>query len=1412
MEISVGHVNLAFPLDLLVENVNVKSHKDSLSLKLESAQIVVKFMPLFEGEIVVDEIDVKNLNANTADLIEAALIKGKVESLNVKGTSFQIEDEKAKIHDVYLSGADLNIELREAKEDTTETEPSKMIIDLEHILIDKSKVALKMNHDSLNVETGLARLSVDTTHVDLGRSVYTVANFKLDSLNLGLDMETDLNPLSISVALDNMKANKIYVDTTKVELPAFSISTADSITSLSGAASGLLDASKADVSLSGYLGLKDIKQYMEALNLPAQTLNQLRLPEQIKIDLDGNLDGSLITAEAQVEANGLIGVRGTFDLETMACNVTSDIKDLSINYGPYHLSHFNMNASYVGGNAKLDVNCHDPYLNASIKALANVGDILAMDYKHLNLKKLKANVEANIHNINLSRFNIAGIPTLKNITAKLNVANGVAKAEINSNNSLLRGKVNMEGLLATRSIQTSIVTDIAWLDLKQMGFADQRFITGLCGNMDIAYDFNQNIRVQGILSDIALDDSTGLFLPLDAEIDFCSNRDTTFAYINATSANFSLDASGSIQKILNQTTCVLDELMKQLQRKDMNQTLLKSLLPDVKIHADIDKSTPAMFLLNQMGFGFDAIETNLTCEKYEGLNGYMNLSKPYMDSITVDTISIQLESDSTKSLAHLLVQTFSNKKLRKPGFKALADVEIKQKGADIDIKLYDFKDELGIRLGAQATVDDDSLYLHLTPESPVIGYKTYHLNPENYICLHKKNKVSADIQLRADDGTGFKLYSIPNDEAWQDLSVAINHFDLTEIGKIIPFFPQITGYLEGDAHVIVNNKESMTIASDIGVRNMGYEDLHIGDVSTEFVLIPDFGTNGESTLDGTLFRDGVEVAGINGSLSTKDESQYLKATLSMQQTPLEMINGFIPDQIIALKGRGDGQLSVEGPLDKLDINGELYLDSAYLISIPYGVTLRFDNDPVRIVNSRLLLENFSVYANDNNPLVAQGYVDFSDTENMLLDLQLKAKNFEAISSKKSSKSALYGKGYVDVIATMKGSLNNLVMKGGLNVKSKTNLTYVMQDTPLNTDDQLKGLVTFEDFSDTTKAKKPEEEMLKTTSFTMDFRLKVEDGARVLCLLNSSGSNYVDIEGGGSLRMKYDNAEGLTLTGKYTVNRGEMKYSLPVIPLKTFTIKEGSYVEFAKDMMNPRLNITATENVKAVVGSEDANKRNVNFDVGIKLSQTLNNLGLQFIIDAPEDNEVSSELASMDEAQRGKIAVTMLTSGMYLSGNSTSQLSMNDALNSFLQGQITNIAGSALKTIDVSMGVQNMSNSSGSSYTDYSFSFAKRFWNNRVSVVVGGRYSTGGNTGQSSQAALDNVSLEYRLNNTASQVLKLSYVHNKRDYLEGLLDEYSGGIMLKKKLDNLLDLFKGEKKVENSKEGKDSKEGKESKER
>ena len=390
-----------------------------------------------------------------------------------------------------------------------------------------------------------------------------------------------------------------------------------------------------------------------------------------------------------------------------------------------------------------------------------------------------------------------------------------------------------------------------------------------------------------------------------------------------------------------------------------------------------------------------------------------------------------------------------------------------------------------------------------------------------------------------------------------------------------------------------------------------------------------------------------------------------------------------------------------------------------------------------------------------------------------------------VNAKQKKESVAYGKMFVNFFARLNGNLEKLSLRGRLDVLGSTDLNYVLLDSPLSTDNQMDELVKFTDFSDTTQTVviRPESDALD-----LDVQLNIDEGAHVRCALNAEQTNYVDLLGGGDLRLRMG-ADGLNLTGRYTINSGTMKYSLPVIPLKTFTLAQGSYVEFTGQPDNPTLNITATERHRAAVSNEgDGQSRNVMFDCGVVITQTLENMGLAFTISAPEDMQVQNELNSMSQEQRGKLAVTMLTTGMYLADGNTSAFSMNSALSSFLQSEINNITSGALKTVDLQVGLDNTTNAAGQSHTDYSFSFAKRFWNNRLSVQIGGKVSTGAEMEGQQQSFFDNVTMEYRLSPTSNKYVKLFYNQNVYDWLEGYTGEYGGGFVWKRKLDKLTDIF------------------------
>ena len=1012
-------------------------------------------------------------------------------------------------------------------------------------------------------------------------------------------------------------------------------------------------------------------------------------------------------------------------------------------------------------------------VSADVKAKGYGTDFLS--------SKSRLQADARIHHL---RY---GSSDLRNIKADATLSNGHALASITGHNQLFDGTVTADALLNTKKLSATVSADLRKADLYRMRLVNDTLTIGMCGSIDVVSDMKLTHRVTGLVDELYIKDEKKTYRPDFIGIHINTNLDTVIARIQSGDFIVKLDAKGDYERLLRDLTRVSDSVMAQVDKRIIDQPAIKRLLPTMKLHVESKRDNPLADLLKAMDVDFKELMVDVNTSAETGINGKSYVYSLVYDSTRLDTIRLNLTQKGEKLTYQGQVR--NNKRNPQFIFNALFDGHVHQHGALVGVRYYDNHDKLGVRLGATAEMESDGIRLKLMPQRPTIGYKEFNLNSDNYLFMGRNKRLQANVSLIADDKTGVKLYTENQDSTMlQDITLSVNRLDLGELTSVMPYLPRITGKLNGDYHIVQDMNENISVVSDMAVNQMTYEGSPIGNISTELVYL--MKEDDKHAVEARLMLDDVEFGMLSGTYQSKGEG-FIDANFTMTRLPLSLVNGFVPDQIVGLEGYGEGGVTIRGTTSHPEVNGEMYVDSAYLVSIPYGIRMRFDNDPLRIVGSKVLFENFGLYSSNNDLLNLMGSIDFSDTERIMMDMRMRARNFMLINSKRQAKSVAWGKAYVNFYSRMQGPLESLNMRGKLDVLGSTDMTYMLLDSPLSTDNRLDELVKFTDFSDSTQTVVTHP---APSGLDIDLNINVAQGAHIVCDLNADESNYVDLLGGGDLRMRY-NSEGINLLGRYTLTSGDMKYSLPVIPLKTFHVKEGSYVEFTGDPMNPKLNITATERVKANVAEESGASRPVAFDCGVIITKTLNDMGLEFTIDAPEDQSVSGELATMSKEERGKVAVTMLTTGMYLADGNTGGFTMNNALSSFLQSEINNIAGSALKTLDLSVGIDNTTDASGTMHTDYSFKFAKRFLNNRLKLEIGGKVSSGSSDAMAQdQSFFDNVSMEYRLNLEGTQNLKLFYNQNVYDWLEGYTGEYGIGFVWRRKLDSLLDLFRKQSPV------------------
>ena len=271
---------------------------------------------------------------------------------------------------------------------------------------------------------------------------------------------------------------------------------------------------------------------------------------------------------------------------------------------------------------------------------------------------------------------------------------------------------------------------------------------------------------------------------------------------------------------------------------------------------------------------------------------------------------------------------------------------------------------------------------------------------------------------------------------------------------------------------------------------------------------------------------------------------------------------------------------------------------------------------------------------------------------------------------------------------------------------------------------------------------------------------------------------------------------MSMTGRYEMSGGgELSYTLPVVGNKRFSIDPTSTLPWTGPISNPYLNFSAVNKVKPTGASSSENSQRVNFNVSILIKDYVSKMNLSFDISAPENLSVQNSISTMTKEEQSKQAIALMATGMYLAGGSgAGNLDLNSALTSLLQSQINKATGKLLQGTDLNLGVDHYDGSSGeAARTDFTYSFSRRFYNDRIRIIVGGKVQSGAGVTNQWQTFLDNVSLQYQLDKSGEQYLSLYHKLVTDNVLEGEFSETGVGYVIRRKMSSLLDLFRRKRK-------------------
>jgi hypothetical protein len=533
------------------------------------------------------------------------------------------------------------------------------------------------------------------------------------------------------------------------------------------------------------------------------------------------------------------------------------------------------------------------------------------------------------------------------------------------------------------------------------------------------------------------------------------------------------------------------------------------------------------------------------------------------------------------------------------------------------------------------------------------------------------------------------------------------------------------------ASVDVGMTEGKTTASLMAASQMTEGAMSLYDLCTDAAFRMDLQRdgkalhgNGRLTLDSIVY-GGKELGNhaIDLRLSpSQDYPDALRAEVQTEDIPLDIVDGFVQLPDIALQGAVRAAAAIDGLPDKTDISAEVVPLSVSAEYKPYQVAISLGQTPITMTHNHVDLNGLPVYGADSTFLALSGGLDL---DSMRLDLTLAADSFAPAKLPKDGPIPVYGELATDIRGSVTGPLDSIIADVDITILPVTDITYPIDK-----------------------------------------------------------KNLAQVKPHGTINVKYQMAEPdpLSLGGQINVDDGFVRYSPKLYPVMPFHVDSGSHVAFNGPVGQTMLDISASQKVKADVESEGEETRRVDFTTGVRVNGIVDSIGLNtigFFLEAPEDEQITQELASLDEETREGLAATLLATGMYVGESNVaaqrSGYALSSIINSRLNAAMTNSKLGKVVDIDLSSA---QTEHAGGKTNDMNIAISKSFFKDRLRITIGSTLTDNPEVNQAS-GLLTNLSAEYKLTKEGNVALRIFAQRDYNNILEGDLYKYGLGVRAKK---------------------------------
>ena len=700
-------------------------------------------------------------------------------------------------------------------------------------------------------------------------------------------------------------------------------------------------------------------------------------------------------------------------------------------------------------------------------------------------------------------------------------------------------------------------------------------------------------------------------------------------------------------------------------------------------------------------------------------------------------------------------------------------------------------------------------HIQVAPSNITLNNATWNILP-SYITYSDKNLKIDNFAIRHGDQF-LTLDGTASESNLDSINISMRDIDIEYVLDLVDFHAvDFNGFATGNGNVrgIFGDFEA---DAKLTVRQFEFEHGRMG------TLDADVAWNAEKKqidIHATADDGADALTFINGYVSP--EHNYIDLGIEAKGTHLDFAQSFTSSFTSSVKGHAQGAVRLAGPLDAINLTGDLLLNGQVHMST-LGCDYELRNDSLHLVPNEITFVQCPIYDVYGKKGIVTGAIHHQDLTNLTFDIFIDAEKLLAYDFRTFGEDTFYGTVFATGKVGIHGRESSVTIEADVTPQPNSVFVYNAASPDAVNNQEFIEWNKSSESNDITHDNDSIISYTTSSNFRDDLTLKIKinatPDAAIRLLMDARTSDYITLRGNGDLQAIYYNKGGFTMNGTYRVTEGTYGITIQDIIKKNFVFREGGTIVFGGDPYDASLNLQAQHTINGVslsdlnVGKSFSNTVRVNCLMNItgQPRQPIVDFDLEMPnVNADEQQMVRSVINGQEEMNQ-QVVYLLAVGRFYPQGaNNASEeqekpsktsLAMQSLLSGTLSGQINNMLNNVIKSNNWNFGANISTGDEGWNNAEYEGLVSGRLLNNRL--LINGQFGYRDNARTASSSFIGDFDISYLLFPNGNLALKVYNQTNDRYFTRSSLNTQGIGIIMKKDFNGFRDLFNIKRKKKKS---------------